>query len=179
MFFSPRASNYAAQLARIILPELLALAVQAPHRCIQLIRRTSPRPIDIVMADRDQNQIGEPLRSQQLIDLSGKIPRAKDAAKKILPLRIMIDQRADAGTFDRNERRDLFQSFRNAANPWLRRTVIEKPVASATSVRAPERAPTRRDVRAHAGAVAKHGNVRQPSDQLSFRDLTISIRQVI
>src|SRR5438876_11781244 len=51
MFFSPRASKQAAQLATVVLPELLALAVQASLRCIQLIRRTSPRPIDIVVPD--------------------------------------------------------------------------------------------------------------------------------
>src|SRR6266567_104926 len=55
MFFSPRASKQAAQLATVVLPELFGLAFQAPLRCIQLIRRTSPRPIDIVMADRDED----------------------------------------------------------------------------------------------------------------------------
>ena len=72
----------------------------------------------------------------------------------------MVHQRADSGIFDRNEGRYVLQPFGNAVNAQVRRTSVEKPVPPAASVREPERAPGRRDVDAHAGAVAKHGNVR-------------------
>jgi hypothetical protein len=130
------------------------------------------------MSDCDQNQIRKSLWSQQLTDLSGKIARPKDPAKKILSATLVIDRRTDSRTFDRNERRDLFQSFGNAVNAPARRAVIEKPVPSAASVRTPERAPRRRDVDVHAHAVAEHGYMRQPHDQLVFRDLAVSVRQV-
>ena len=114
--FTSSVSDYAAQLATVVLPKLFALVVQTPLRCIQLIRPTSARPIDIIMPDYNQNQIGKPLRSQELIDLSGKIACPEDAAKKILSATVMIDHRTDSRIFDRNERRDLFQPFGNASN---------------------------------------------------------------
>jgi hypothetical protein len=111
--------------------------------------------------------------------LARKTARTQDAAKKIYSATLMVHHRADSGIFDRNEGRYVLQPFGNAVNAQVRRTSVAKPVPSAASVRAPERAPRRRDVDTHAGAVAKHGNVRQASDQLLFRDLAISIRQVI
>src|SRR6266700_1394158 len=51
MSFPSSASEYAAQLATIVLPELFALVVQTPLRYNQFIRRTPPRPIDIVVPD--------------------------------------------------------------------------------------------------------------------------------
>jgi len=45
----PEQAKQAAQLTRVILAELLALIVQAALRRIQLISRTSPCPIDIVV----------------------------------------------------------------------------------------------------------------------------------
>ncbi len=51
MFFSSRASEQAAQFARVILSELLALIVQACLRLFELIGRTSPCPVDIVVPD--------------------------------------------------------------------------------------------------------------------------------
>src|SRR2546427_7010325 len=105
MFFGSRPSKQAAQLACIILSELLGLMVQAWLRRIQFLQRTSPCPVDIVVPDCDQNQIGKTRRSQQLADLPGKIPRAEDTAKKILTARLTIDQGADARILDRNKRR--------------------------------------------------------------------------
>jgi hypothetical protein len=46
-------------------------------------------------------------------------------------------------------------------------------------VRAPKRAPGRRDVDSHADAVTDHGDMWQPRDQLSLWNVAISIRQVI
>src|ERR1700680_149873 len=51
---------------------------------LKFIRRTSPRPIHIVMADPNQNQIGESVARQQLSDLPGEIASAKDFAEKNL-----------------------------------------------------------------------------------------------
>jgi hypothetical protein len=66
-----------------MLSELLALMVQTALRRIQFIPRTPPCPVDIIMPDRDQNQIGKTNYSQQPIDLARKTARPQDAAKKI------------------------------------------------------------------------------------------------
>src|SRR5437667_10651558 len=51
MFFSSRACEQAAQLARIILSALLALIVQACLGLFELIVRSSPCPVYIVVPD--------------------------------------------------------------------------------------------------------------------------------
>src|SRR5437867_50606 len=56
---------------------------------------------------------------------------------------------------------------------------VEKPVITTTSARAPKRAQERGDINVRANAVADHGNVRQPRDQLSPSNFPIPISQVI
>jgi hypothetical protein len=56
---------------------------------------------------------------------------------------------------------------------------MKKPILPAGRARAPQRAPRRRDVNAHADAVAEHGNVRQPGNQFRSRDLASSVGQII
>ena len=56
---------------------------------------------------------------------------------------------------------------------------MKKPILPAGRARAPQRAPRRGDINAHAGAVAEHGNVRQPSDQLGVDDFASSVGQII
>src|SRR6266850_3219602 len=96
----------------------------------------------------------------------------------------MIDQSADAGILEGDERRDFFQPFGNTVNvrhrtDSPRRTSVKKPVSSATSVRAPERAPWQGDVDAHTDAVAKQGDIREAGDQLRVRNLTLSVGEII
>src|SRR4030088_3410459 len=65
-----------------IFANLPALPPQLVFGLVQLIRPTPPRPIHIVVTDRDQDQIGKPICCEQLIDLSGKIARAQNTAKE-------------------------------------------------------------------------------------------------
>src|SRR5262245_10718650 len=59
-----RAANQALYLLRKILPEEFALPLQTAFRLLQFLRWTSPRPINIVVSDRDENQIGKTLHRQ-------------------------------------------------------------------------------------------------------------------
>src|SRR5437879_13498785 len=96
----------------------------------------------------------------------------------------MIDQSADAGILEGNERRDFFQPFGNTANvrhrtdsPWRTRTwrsSVKKPVSSAASVRAPGRAPCRGDVDAHTDAGAKQRDMREARAQPLTSKLSLS-----
>ena len=90
----------------------------------------------------------------------------------------MIHERTNPRAFDRDKRRDCLQAFRNTANAWSS-IEVKKPILPAARVRAPQRGPRRRDVNAHADAVAEHGNVRQPANQLRARDLASSVGQII
>ena len=90
----------------------------------------------------------------------------------------MIYERTNPRAFDRDKRRDHLQAFRNTANAWTS-VEVKKPILPAGRVRAPQRAPWRRDVNARADAVTEHGNVRQPVNQLRARDLASSVRQII
>ena len=90
----------------------------------------------------------------------------------------MIYERTNPRAFDRDKRRDCLQALRNAANAWSS-VDVKKPILPAGLVCAPERAPRRRDVNAHADAVTEHGYVRQPGNQFRARDLTSSVGQII
>ena len=90
----------------------------------------------------------------------------------------MIYERTNPRAFDRDKRRDCLQAFGNTAN--ARSSVeVKKPILAAGCVRAPQRAPRRRDVNARADAVTEYGDVRQPVNQLRARDLASSVRQII
>src|SRR5207253_1316024 len=119
------------------------------------------------------------LRRQQLTNLSGEITRPQNSPKKILRLSCVVDERADASAFHSNKRRELLQPLRDAPNARGRRIGVEKPVIAATSARAPKCAQDRRDIHARANAVADHGNVRQPRDQLSPSNLPIPVSEII
>jgi len=77
----------------------------------------------------------------------------------------MIYECTNPSAFDRDKRRDPLQTFRNTANAWSG-IEVQKPILPARRVRAPQRAPWRRDVNARADAVAERGNVRQLANQL-------------
>ena len=85
-------------------------------RLRELSGRTSPRPIDIVVSNRDEDEIGKSRRCEQPADLSRKIARPENATKKILAIAFVVDKRADTGVFHRNKRGELFQSFRHTPN---------------------------------------------------------------
>lgn len=93
-----------------------------------------------------------------------------------MPALLIIYERANAGAFNRDKRRDGLQFFRNAASAGIE---VKKPIFPVASVSAPESAPRRRDVDVHADAVTDHRNVRQPCDQLPARDFTLSVGQII
>ena len=114
-----------------------------------------------------------------MANLSGEIARPKNPSKKILPLFSVIDERADAGAFHSNKRGEVLQPLRDASNARGRWIGVEKPVITTTSARAPKRAQERGDINVRANAVADHGNVRQPRDQLSPSNFPIPISQVI
>src|ERR1043166_5137353 len=107
--------------------------------------RTAPCPIDIVVPDRNQNQIRKPARSQQFSDLSGEIACPERAAEKILTAMFMIHERTKPRAFDRDKRRDCFEAFLNTAGVWSS-VGVKKPILPARRVCAPQRAPRRRDV---------------------------------
>jgi hypothetical protein len=111
-----RALNQLPHLSREIFSKVPALSLQSIFRLLQFAGWTLPRPIYIVVSDRDQNEIGKSLRRQQLANLSGEIARPQNSPKKILPLVLVIDERADARVFHRDKRRKLVQSLRNAPN---------------------------------------------------------------
>ena len=90
----------------------------------------------------------------------------------------MINERTNPGAFDRDKRRDRLQASGNTANAWSS-VEVKKPILPAGRVRAPQRAPRRRDVNARADAVTEHGNVWQPVNQLRARDLASSVGQII
>ena len=90
----------------------------------------------------------------------------------------MIYERTNPRAFDRDKRRGRLQAFGNTANAWSS-VELKKPILPVARVRAPQRAPRRRDVNADADTVAEHGKVRQPINQLRARDLASSIRQII
>jgi hypothetical protein len=90
----------------------------------------------------------------------------------------MIHERTNPRAFDRDKRRDCLQAFRNTANAWSS-IEVQKPILPARCLRAPQRAPRRRDVNARAHAVAEHGNVGQPANQLRARNLASLVGQII
>src|SRR4029077_20092929 len=59
-----RAVHERSESALENLPENSPLPLQTVIRLFELSPRTPPSPIDIVVPDRDQNQIGKPLREQ-------------------------------------------------------------------------------------------------------------------
>src|SRR6185437_14929516 len=79
------------------LPNAFALPLQALFRPPQLIRRTPPCPIDIVVTDRYQNKIWKPVRLNELIDLTGQIARSENPPEPRFALAFGIDQRPDTG----------------------------------------------------------------------------------
>ena len=127
-----------------------------------------PRPINVVVSDRDENQVGKTSHRHQTANLSRQIAGTKNSSEKILALAFVIDERTNARALNRNQLTELLQSLRDTLNPWWRGVSIKKPVVSATTMRAPKRAPHRRDVNSHASTVADHGDVWQPRDQLSL-----------
>jgi len=111
--------------------------------------------------------------------LPGEIARPKNSSEQILPFALGIDQRTDARAFNRNKWRELLESLRDALNAQWCRVNVEKPVIPEASASAPKRAPGGRDVNSRADAVADHGNMWQPSDQLGLWNVAIAIRHVI
>src|ERR1700730_1954773 len=111
-----------------------------------------PRPIDTIVPDREQNEIGKSPSREQVFDLSGKIVSAEDSPKKTLTLAFVIDQRPDPGILDGNERHELFQLLRDALNAagWID---IQEPVFTTASARAPQCPRRAGNVEIHANAV--------------------------
>jgi hypothetical protein len=90
----------------------------------------------------------------------------------------MIHERTNPGGLGRDKRRGRLQVFRNTANAWSS-VELKKPILPMERMRAPQRAPRRRDVRAGADTVPEHGKVWQPINQLRARDLASSMGQII
>jgi hypothetical protein len=136
-------TNQPTHLSREIFPETPAKFSQTILRLLKFRGNAPPGPINVVVSDRDERQIGKTFHRQQVADLSGEIARPKNSSEKILPLPFMIDERADACAFNCNKWSELLESFRNALNPCWRRVSVEKPVIAAASAGAPKRAPDR------------------------------------
>jgi hypothetical protein len=166
-------------LLREIFADAVALTLQKGLRLIQIVRRTSPCPIDVIVANRDQNQIRKPPEREQLGHLPGKISRAENPAKKFCGSRSRSTSAPTRRVLRGDERREFLQSFRYAANAGRLRIDIKKPISAPASMRSPECTPNGRDVDAHADAIAEHGNMREACNQFSLRNLTFSVGQVI
>ena len=111
--------------------------------------------------------------------MPGEIARPKNSSEEILPFAFVIDERTDARAFNRNKWSELLQPLRDALNAQWLRVSFEKPAIPAAGAGAPKRNPGRRDINSRANAVADHGDMRQPRDQLSLRYVAVSMRQVI
>jgi hypothetical protein len=136
-------TNQPMDLSREIFSETPAELMQTVLRLLKLRGNAPPRPINVVVSDRDQRQIGKTFHRQQVANLPGEIARPKNSSEKILPLTFMIDERADASAFNCNKWSELLESFRNALNPRWRRVSVEKPVIAAATAGAPKRAQDR------------------------------------
>src|SRR5215813_9083585 len=104
--------------------------------------QTPPSPIDVIVSDRNQNQIGKPARSQQVIDLPREIACSENTSKETLSAMLAFHERSNPGAFDCDKRRDCLESFRNTGDAGIS-IEMNKPILPAASMRAPERAPRR------------------------------------
>src|SRR4030095_9576402 len=138
-----------------IFSKIPAELLQTVLRLLKLRGNAPPRPINVVVSDRDQRQIGKTFHRQQVANLPGEIAGPKNSSEKILPLASMVDERADARAFNRNKWSELLQSLRNALNGW-RRVSVENPVIAAAAAGTPKRAPDRWNVDSCANTVAAH-----------------------
>src|SRR6266446_3735998 len=130
--------NEPSYLPSVVFSEVFAEARQSFFRVLKFIRRALPRPINVVVANPNQNQIGESVVRQQLTDLPGKIAGAKDFAEEIWSIFPIIGHSAQPTVFSGHEWCELFQPFENAVNTRWRGLAVEKPIIAVSRSRAPK-----------------------------------------
>src|SRR5207302_8768242 len=102
--------NESSYLPSVVFSEVFAEPRQSFFRALKVVRRASPRPIHIVVADPNQNQIGESVARKQLSDLPGKIAGAKNFAEETLPIFPIIDHSAQSAKIGRASCRERVKS---------------------------------------------------------------------
>jgi hypothetical protein len=69
-------TNQPTHLSREIFPETPAKFSQTILRLLKFRGNAPPRPINVVVSDRDERQIGETFHRQQVANLPGEIVRS-------------------------------------------------------------------------------------------------------
>src|SRR5262249_48695851 len=103
--------NQPARMSREIFSKTPAELSQTLLRLLTLRRSASPRPINVVVSYRNENQIGKTFHREQVVNLSREIACPKNSSEKILRLAFVIDECANARAFNRMHWSKLLKSL--------------------------------------------------------------------